>query len=594
MKLIKNDIKQILYFFTLCLISFLVVGCVNDDQSAASQGDASISLTVKAASTDVNTDKVLWEDRVDELRMLVFDSQSGEAVFNEKLYFPDGFAAQSKAVRLRPGTYDFYFIANETVYTGDFVSALLSVTSKTDFTTDTRFKNLAYNPAFKPDETGNDGRFIMSAIYENIAVVSGGTETNPLPLNLPTDKVELIRALAKVEVVFRKKVSGSTIPANTITSVRLDNVSSSLSAPPFDDYYTGSTVSSNQANLTALDYGRDSIGSVSFYIPEFLIPENGIDGTELNINNETFPIQSDSEKAGLSDQRRTSLPALSDNSVIRNYYYVINAYLNAEGGIEIRVYVEPWRKDEYEYIFHGDKEVVIPPVIPTDSSIIIPVECGGKIEILSNNETLSLGLQGAYNDVVNYYDPDLQGPTIYKGDPPYYCEKKYGAGWRLINSCELMSFLSYCDAAYNIWTSNTWDADTWNMPYYSLALRQTAQSLLEKLTGYDLSSSVLYDQNNHLDALPDMKLGLIDQYFTPGDIMVREMDYPTWPYPSPPGTGSSESWFYNEVTIQVRAYWYGATYLSPSDEDNWDTILYHEFRRYDYGSTVSRCVRVVE
>lgn len=596
MKLINNNIKYTQHFLALIFILFIAAGCSNEDQRSGDGGDANISISVRAAASSINEDKELWEDRVDELRMIVFDSQTGETVLNQKLYFPNGFGAQSKAVRMRPGTYDFYFIANETVYSGDFVTALMSVTNKSDFGTDARFTTLAYNPAFAPDETTSSNRFVMSAIYTGIDVTSGGTEENPILLSLPTGKVELIRALAKVEVIFRKKVAGSTIPDGTVTSVRLDNVAGSLSIPPFDNYYTGTKTSSGTAVLSGLDYSRDSIGSVSFFVPELLMPESGTGGTVLNINNEEFPIETDGEKAGLSDQRRTSLPALSDNSVIRNYHYKVNAYINASGGIELRVYIEPWKKDEYEYIFHGDKEVVIPPVLPTDSSIIIPIECGGKVEILSTNEALSQGLQGAYNDVVNYYDPEIQGPTIYRGDPPYYCEKKYGPGWRLINSCELMSFLSYCDAAYNIWTSNTWDASQWDMPYYSLPFRKAAQSLLEKLTGWDLSSSVLYSENNYQDVLTDMKLGLIDSYFTPGDIVVREMDYPNgWPYSSPPGTSASEDWYYNEVTIQVKAYWYGpSSYLTPSDEANWNTILYHQFVRYDYSSTQSRCVRVVE
>lgn len=295
------------------------------------------------------------------------------------------------------------------------------------------------------------------------------------------------------------------------------------------------------------------------------------------------------------------MPALSTNSVIRNYHYIVNAYINAQGGVQIIAYVEPWLVDNYTYLFQGDKQIVIPPVYPTDSSIIIPTECG-RVEILSRNEDLSEnnpylttggGLQGAYNDVVNYYDPEIQGPTIYRGDPPYYCEKKYGAGWRLINSCELLSFLAVCDAAYNVWTSNTWLAAGYDMPYYPLRFRQQAQALLQDLTGFDLSSTVLMPEHNNEDILADEKLDLIDRYFTPGDIMLRIEDFPNgWPFAAPPGTDLV--WYYNEVTIQVKAYWYGDSYLSPAIRANWDTILYHEFERYDFSSTVSRCVRTVE
>ena len=118
---------------------------------------------------------------------------------------------------------------------------------------------------------------------------------------------------------------------------------------------------------------------------------------------------------------------------IRNYHYIINAYINAEGGIETRIEVEPWKKDTYKYIFQGDEQIVIPPVFPTDSSIVITTDCG-KIELMAKDESLPDGLKGAYNDEIIYYDPATGKPAIREGKPPYYCEKKYGKGWRMINS----------------------------------------------------------------------------------------------------------------------------------------------------------------
>ncbi|SHE90838.1 FimB/Mfa2 family fimbrial subunit [Dysgonomonas macrotermitis] len=601
MRFIKNNIhSRFTYFAVIGIITaFLLTGCNNEDSGkGGSNGEANISLSIRAASSSINEDKTFWEDRVDELRMILFDSETGAVAFNEKLYFPNGFDEKSRAVQMNPGTYDFYFIANETVYPGDFVSALANITNKSEFGTNAKFTSIKYNPDFIPDGTSQDGRFLMSAIYNDITIVSGGTESAPLPLPLPTNKVELIRALAKVEVIFRKKVSGSSIPQNTISSVSLNNVAANISLPPYDNYYTGDKETSNPATLTGFNYANDSIGAATFYIPEFLIADNGTGYTELNINNQTFAILSDQGKAGITEQRRT-VPELSNNSVIRNYHYIINAYVKTSGGVEIRVYVEPWKKDKYKYLFEGGNQVVIPPVTPTDSSLIIQTDCG-KIEIMAQNEYMSNGLQGAYNDVVNYYDPDLQGPTIYKGDPPYYCEKKYGEGWRLMNSCELMSFLATLDAAYNVWMCNTWDTDGYNrnhpesaLPYYSVSLRKEAQALLEELTGLDLSASVYQDTNNWQDALPDKKLNIIDEFFTPGDIMLRPMDFTaaTWPFPTMP---TQENWFYYESAIQVKAFWYDAGYVDLSLRENWDKVLYGSYQRYDYGSTVCRCVREVD
>lgn len=327
----------------------MLISCSNDNEDHGPKYNneyANITVSVKTTLLSINEDNVFWEDRVDELRMIVFKQGTGETIFNQKLNFPNGFSNKSEAVQFPLGTYDFYFITNETTYTGDFVDAITNIVNKSAFATDIRFTSIAYNPDFVPDGTSQNGRFLMSAIYDNITVASGGTEANPLPLPLPTKNVELIRSLAKVEVVFRKKVSGSSIPENTITSVQLNNVASYLSVPPYDNYYTGGTESSSYASLSGFDYAQDSIGAVIFYIPEFLIPDSRTDYTLLNINNTDYPILSDENKAGITAQRRT-VPALSDNSTIRNYHYIINAYVNSEGNIEIRVYVEPWKIDNY-------------------------------------------------------------------------------------------------------------------------------------------------------------------------------------------------------------------------------------------------------
>ncbi|MFV0586246.1 FimB/Mfa2 family fimbrial subunit [Bacteroides reticulotermitis] len=586
-----NNIAKMLSRMSLCLILSLFVGCVDDEQPTNPETNerAIISLSLQAASSSINDDQSSWEDRVDELRMIVFDANSGNVVFNQRLYFPNGFKNKSKGVSLPTGTFDFYFFANETAYDQTFGTALTSLTNVSDFKTDKRFSSLSYNPDFLPDGSTSSGRFLMSAIYNQVTIASGGTEASPLPLNIPTSKVELIRALAKVQVIFRKKVPGSEIPANTITSVKLKNVASDYSVPPVDNYYTGSRRDSKTAGLTRLSYDRDSLGTVQFYIPEFLTQDDDAAHTLLSINNKEYPVESDMSHTGILLQRRI-VPSISHYSVIRNYHYIINAYINSEGGIQLKVNIQPWHKDEYKYIFQDDKEIVIPPVTPTDSSLIIPTECG-KIEMLNYNEVLPKGLQGAYNDEVNYYDPQVGGPIIYKGNPPYYCEKKYGKGWRLINSCELMSFLALFDKTYRIWASNTNEGINDKLPLYPLRLRQDAQALLEKLSGVDLSQYVLTD--NGVDPMNDDKLDIIDKYFTPGDIMIKEEDFSGgWPYDAPP-MNNGEKWFYSEVVIQVRGFWYPG-YYDLSVPGNKEKVLYGEFQRYDYYSTVSRCVRVVQ
>lgn len=583
----RSCVYRVLLPFLVLLPALLLHGCQKTGTQNGQEEETCIYLTVRSTRSGINSDTEMWEDRVDELRMVVFSTDDGSVVFNEKLYFPNGFGNRCKPVRMLPGEYDFCFIANEGAYPGDFVDALLGLGNKSDFGSDPRFTNLRYNPGFMPDGTTENGRFLMSAMYGNITVERGGTETNPVRLGLPMGKVELVRSLAKVEVVFRKRVPGSDAGSDAIGSVRLDNVASVFSVPPYDGYYTGDTRSSVRASLDGFGYDRDSIGAVTFYIPEFLVPENGTKYTELNIDNKTFPIITSGGAAGMAEQGR-SVPPFSENSVVRNFHYVVNAYLNTGGDIQVEVRVKPWKKEGYLYMFEGDLQLVIPPIMPTDSSIIIGTDCG-KVEILSRNEQLRGGLHGAYHDVINW-----GSKTITRGEPPYYCEEKYGEGWRLINVCELMSFLSVLDAAYSVWMSNTWDAYPY-LPVYPRSFRMTAQLALEKLTGLDLSDAV-YSNEPQGDNLGRNKMlpGILWSYFVPGDIMVREADFPDgWPYPGPPGTGSKDDWIYNEVVIQLKAFW-DAGYITMTDRRNWEKVIYQQFYMYTYSSTTSRCVRSVE
>lgn len=590
MTLIYNNIRQIQLLAFSVILPLFMINCSQDDTEAANANkEAVISLSLKAATLSINEDKVLWEDRVEELRMIVFNSDNGAVTFNRLVDFPNGFSNRSEAIPFNPSTYDFLFIANESAYS-DFGSALQAISNISDLNSNNIFKNLIYNENFVPDGTTKGGLFLMSAEYDGIVISGGGTIDNPLPLPLPTSKVELVRALAKVEIIFRKKETGSTVPA--ITSFSLSDVASEYSVPTTNDFYTGSLQNLDNISLSEFSYERDSIGSLTFFIPELLRSASSGGQSNLVINGNNYPLQTDNGFEGLTYQRR-SIASLSANSIIRNYYYQINAYINPTstgGGIEIKACIQPWEKNVFQYMFYGDNPIVIPPVVTTDSTVIITTDCG-KIEMRYNDEILPQGLQGAYGDQVVWWDPAIQGPRIQKGDPPYYCEQKYGAGWRLINSCELMSFLALFDTTYKIWESNTWIGATHALPFYPLQFRQQAQDLLEKLSGVDLSHFVLTD--NGKDTMGDEKLGILDQYFTPGDIMLREIDYPGgWPYTSPPNNNGLK-WYPSEVAVQIHGYWY-ENYINLSDRNNWDKILYQEFERYDYSRTVSRCVRSVQ
>jgi hypothetical protein len=550
------------------------VGCNHHPVVEPHGGDAVINLSVRSsAAAQINRDLTAWEDRVDEIRMIVF-STGGGVVYNALLEFPDGMDKRCRPVQITPGTYDFCFIANETATDEGLPEALSTLKNKSDMETNPLFANLAWSETFTPDGTTSDGRFVMSAEYEGIDVLAGGTIDNPTLLQLPEGKVELERAMAKVEVIFRKKEPGSTVPSGSVSSVGLGNVAQYMSGPATGEYYHGTTTATSTVTPVGLAFTRDSIGAVVWYIPEQLNRTGETAYTQLLVGSKAFAVSS-----------------AAPHSIERNANYKINAYITPQGGIELEVCIEPWNRFEYKYMFQEeDRNISIPPVFPTDSSVIVPTNCG-TVEILSHTEVLSQGLMGAFGDHVNWYDPAVGGPTIIKGAEPYYCEKKYGPGWRFINSCEIMSFLQIFDQAYRVWQGNTWLGINNGLKSQSLPFRQEAQVLLGKLTGYDMSKFT--PKASGQDDFGGEKLGMIDQFFTPGDILVRESDYGgNWPFAGKPNNNGL-AWYPMEVSIQVKAYWY-SDYIDISQDANLDKILYLNFAMYDYSSTVSRCVRSIE
>ncbi len=480
----------------------LLTGCLNDEiDTVDSEVPVFLNLQVRAAGS-INEDKVLGEDRVTEVRMIVFDL-GGDAVYNDMLTFSNGIENACDPVALKPNTYNFYFFANESV-DSDLSAALSEVTSLALMHQDVRFRHLVYNPAFHPDLTTPGGRFAMSAIYENIRVLQGGTEDDPLPLALPTGKVELIRTLSKVEIVFAKKTPGSAISAaNRIASVGIANVAQFTDIPTMNEYYTTEPVLSSPvltptSGLEGFNYSQDTIGKVTFYIPEYLNAPGSAAArfTQLDINNRQFPILTDGARVGLVAQRRNV--AVSDSSIIRNYHYriIVNISAGATPSIYIETQVVPWKRSKYSYMFQDeDTSIDLPPVEPTNPGIIIPVPCQGgqKVEIRYNNEALGSGLMGAFGDLISYYDSRVGGPLItnpngFVKSKTAYCEKLYGPGWRFINSCELMAFFAIFDQAHRVFESNTWQGRGSNLPFYTKVFRQQAADLLSQLSGVNVTA----------------------------------------------------------------------------------------------------------
>ena len=126
--------------YTLSLLASLVlVSCAKDYALVGTEREKggapiwlSTSVTVQntRAAGAVSNDPISpspttdWESRVVSLRMIISDSQTGAIIYNEKednptelterfTQYPDVNARWRRPIKILPGTYDFWFIANE-------------------------------------------------------------------------------------------------------------------------------------------------------------------------------------------------------------------------------------------------------------------------------------------------------------------------------------------------------------------------------------------------------------------------------------------------------------------------------------------------
>src|SRR5690554_8132524 len=176
-------IKFKLIYITIGVLLLSLLGCeklIFDDTTEVTSGSEPkvfLSVTTRAAKSNsgfrssINTTDTNFEDHVISLAMVIFESGSdnviGEPYFNSSL--GGGVSTYAFTVEMKPGNYDFYFIAN----VPDLATGLAGVTNTSEM--------VEYmNTVRKLDEdlyekaTSSKG-FPMSRVYLNQDVKAGGT-----------------------------------------------------------------------------------------------------------------------------------------------------------------------------------------------------------------------------------------------------------------------------------------------------------------------------------------------------------------------------------------------------------------------------------
>lgn len=338
-----------------CLLS-LLASCGGSEHSVEGAGSTPSPMAQTAylafetrthgGTNSLNQDATDREDYVSKLRLLAYDKNTHEIVYNVLMTDLAGKTNYSKKMPVKVGSYDFYFVGNETpamtpaLEAARFVDALYQMPALAQAPYDFEQANL-------PVATRQP--FVMTAIVPNQMVGEEHTENNPLPV-----EVVLTRVLAKATITI-----GFENPSNTewakglkIDDALLEHVPETYSLFPPRKAYTGSLKSVNPSMFRNLTYEtlRASLGQrivKTVYLPERLVPSGVAAESSMSFafQYSKHGIHKDIKKT-IDHLVALSTPvALSRYSTVRNHDYALDVKLKGwdEEPITFDWKVLPWR-----------------------------------------------------------------------------------------------------------------------------------------------------------------------------------------------------------------------------------------------------------
>ena len=403
--------------FMVLLLAFTAVlfGCKDElnreEPLPEAATDVYLAFNSSTRSGSINTNA---EDRVKEIRLLIFDSQSGAVLYNKKHPVSDftnqpATGAWRNPFKITIGKRDFYFVANETTADWNLSTALNGVSTRNDLFTLPALTKITCPVDFKPTDEAGNRAFLMTAAYRNIDVVSGGSLTNPLHFIADGDEeVDLLRTFAKVRLTIQNSVYRDNATGkdrfelrSTLLGLYLNTIPTYFAlfqSPVFtgttlytQNLYNPFTVVGGNARDMAiennrLDLQRNEIPytaptpappagtiykrdyQVTLYVPELLRPSNAsetgdglafADATTLKFDFDVIDdkLSSIYNVNGLYHSSGSKFPIpnstdFSKYSVLRNNYYDITAK-ERDYKLMLEFTVKDWDDVAKEYVYIG-------------------------------------------------------------------------------------------------------------------------------------------------------------------------------------------------------------------------------------------------
>lgn len=320
-------------YITLLTIGMLLslASCVRQDCDEALIGDGqglyfSLQFGLREAHNQnlraqedgvysINTDQTDKEDYVKELRIILLQGDEVKKNFYFRALDPDSHSLNKlttghnevsfKLEEEEMGIYDMMVIANESSLRTSERKALSKILPAV--TTRDEIKSIVLNTYGIERRRSSSFYIPMTAEYSNVDMRKGGPKDSPLKLQLPTPTkgVELLRILAKVELIIKDCVEATRRSDgkydcswigpwgfDRVVTIYLDKVSDETPLFPANQYSSPKTSSDetavtlsrlvDESSVVGLDNlpKDDPIGGaylldyrVHFYLPERLVAE---------------------------------------------------------------------------------------------------------------------------------------------------------------------------------------------------------------------------------------------------------------------------------------------------------------------------------
>lgn len=378
---IRQHILQWSSFSWLCLIIFSLSSCQVEREMRVKQSEDSMAYLRFALRTN-SGEYAQKESNIMNVHVVVASALDGSIVYKDGLNLSDsGDHKVSDPIMLPKGTYDFYFFANRPAMGMSAIDAIKTMTHISAFTQNKVFREILYHNS--PSVIRPEG-IAMSARYKRVTIPDQDytDPNNPWyfnPQGEPTKRdylIKLIRAYARVDLVFKNdpRLLVAPIPAapyKEITSIEVTNVPRYYSVPPYDkDFLTTYeqvsdptlSLSWDKATLQqkGFKYNAEEIGTLTFYIPEFIhyLTQNLDNAVKINIKgenglNKTFKLThgnfDDYNQQGHRDLEHN---ILSPNTVLRNTHYTVEFTIRPDNpsqpdNNDVRIKVKEWEPVEF-------------------------------------------------------------------------------------------------------------------------------------------------------------------------------------------------------------------------------------------------------